>query len=255
MKLTSTLAVSAFALAVGIASPVMAQQTSTTNSGPVTGANGAGSDTTTTNASLDIAVQDSLNDSSSTTDSYNDSSNNSVNDSGNLTVSDSGNDNSNNSTNGSYNTDNSINDSGNLNVADSGNDNSTNDSYNDNSTNDSGNLTVSDSGNDNSDNSDNSVNQSYNALDSYNTDNSTYDSHDDNSYVVADQYLDASITNESEIEFSQDGDNVSGNNSVDGSAFAAFAGILNQAWNTGVNAQAQAATNIAARGTVTFSGQ
>jgi hypothetical protein len=243
VKLTSTLAVSAFALAVGIASPVMAQQTSTTNSGPVTGASGDNSDTTTTNASLDLNVQDSGN------------TDNSVNDSGNLAVSDSGNDNSNNS----------VNDSGNLAVADSGNDNSTNDSYNDNSTNDSGNLTIADSGN--TDNSvkdsgnlaisdsgnDNSVNQSYNALDSYNTDNSTYDSHDDNSSVVADQYLSASVTNEEDMWFDgEDSDYSSGDNSVYGSAFAAYAGILNQAWNTGINANAQAATNVAARGTVTF---
>jgi hypothetical protein len=44
----------------------------------------------------------------------------------------------------------------------------------------------------------------------------------------------------------------SGNNSVNGSAFAAFAGIANQAWNTGINANTQAATNIAAQGTVNF---
>ena len=35
-------------------------------------------------------------------------------------------------------------------------------------------------------------------------------------------------------------------------AFAAFAGIANQAWNTGINANTQAATNIAAQGTVNF---
>jgi hypothetical protein len=44
----------------------------------------------------------------------------------------------------------------------------------------------------------------------------------------------------------------SGSNSVNGSAFAAYAGILNQGWNTGINSNAQAATNIAAVGTVTF---
>jgi hypothetical protein len=44
----------------------------------------------------------------------------------------------------------------------------------------------------------------------------------------------------------------SGSNSVSGSAFAAYAGILNQAWNTGINANTQAATNIAAQGTVNF---
>ncbi len=44
----------------------------------------------------------------------------------------------------------------------------------------------------------------------------------------------------------------SGSNSINGSAFAAYAGILNQAWNTGLASNAQAATNIAAQGTVTF---
>ena len=46
----------------------------------------------------------------------------------------------------------------------------------------------------------------------------------------------------------------SGNNAVSGNSFAAFAGILNVAWNTGINANAQAATNIAATGSVTFGG-
>jgi hypothetical protein len=44
----------------------------------------------------------------------------------------------------------------------------------------------------------------------------------------------------------------SGSNSVNANAFAAYAGILNQAWNTGINANTQAATNIAAQGTVNF---
>lgn len=44
----------------------------------------------------------------------------------------------------------------------------------------------------------------------------------------------------------------SGDNSVNDNAFAAYAGILNQAWNTGINANTQAATNIAAQGTVNF---
>ena len=44
----------------------------------------------------------------------------------------------------------------------------------------------------------------------------------------------------------------SGNNSVRGNAFAAYAGILNAAWNTGINANTQAATNIAAQGNVNF---
>ena len=44
----------------------------------------------------------------------------------------------------------------------------------------------------------------------------------------------------------------SGENHINGSAFAAYAGILNQAWNTGINSNAQAASNIAAQGNVNF---
>ena len=44
----------------------------------------------------------------------------------------------------------------------------------------------------------------------------------------------------------------SGNNVVRDNAFAAFAGIANAAWNTGINANTQAATNIAAHGSITF---
>jgi hypothetical protein len=44
----------------------------------------------------------------------------------------------------------------------------------------------------------------------------------------------------------------SGDNSVNDDSFAAFAGILNQSFNTGIDANTQSATNIAARGTVNF---
>ncbi len=44
----------------------------------------------------------------------------------------------------------------------------------------------------------------------------------------------------------------SGNNSINDMAFSAFAGILTQGWNTGINANVQAGTNIAAQGTVNF---
>jgi|FLYM01.1.fsa_nt_gi hypothetical protein len=44
----------------------------------------------------------------------------------------------------------------------------------------------------------------------------------------------------------------SGSNSINDNAFAAFAGISNNAWNTGVNNNTQAATNIAAYGQVSF---
>ena len=71
--------------------------------------------------------------------------------------------------------------------------------------------------------------------------------------MAATQTLTASVSNASSLNFDgTDGNYSSGNNQVQGNAFAAYAGILNQAWNTGINANAQAATNIAARGTVTF---
>ena len=80
-------------------------------------------------------------------------------------------------------------------------------------------------------------------------------------HVVADQELKAIIINKYldevvDLDGEDDSDtNVgyqSGNNAVRGNAFAAYAGILNQAWNTGINANTQAATNMAARGTVNF---
>lgn len=49
-----------------------------------------------------------------------------------------------------------------------------------------------------------------------------------------------------------DNNHNSGDNYVRGSAFAAFAGILDQSFNTGTNANAQSASNIAAQGTITF---
>jgi hypothetical protein len=111
----------------------------------------------------------------------------------------------------------------------------------DNSVNDSGNLAFA-LGSFNSDSSDNSVNNSNNGNDS--------------SAVVATQTLLAINANAAPLNF-QSGlalsDYSSGSNSVNGNAFAAYSGILNQGWNTGINANAQAATNIAARGTVTFS--
>jgi hypothetical protein len=140
-----------------------------------------------------------------------------------------------------------------LNVQDSGNDNS------DNSATDSGNLTISDSGNDNSDNS---VNDSGNlafALGSFNSDssdNSTNDSNNgnDSSSIVAVQTLVATSAplNILSLSLAASNDFSSGNNSVGGGAFAAYSGILNQGWNTGISSNAQAATNVAARGTVSF---
>lgn len=44
----------------------------------------------------------------------------------------------------------------------------------------------------------------------------------------------------------------SGDNYVNGSAFAAFAGILDASFSSGTNSNAQSASNIAAQGTITF---
>lgn len=105
-----------------------------------------------------------------------------------------------------------------------------------------------------------------NAADTYNSSSSwslskssTSTSSDRN--VVATQYLKA-INSNSQLDEVADFDGVdedqssvgynSGNNSVNDNAFAAFAGISNNAWNTGLNANTQAATNIAAMGTVNF---
>ena len=103
-----------------------------------------------------------------------------------------------------------------------------------------------------------------NAADTFSDDDQDNDgngSFNGNSLVVATQTLSANNTNQNLDEVvdldGEDGTETavgynSGNNSVRGNAFAAYAGILNSAWNTGINANTQAATNIAASGTVSF---
>jgi hypothetical protein len=87
-----------------------------------------------------------------------------------------------------------------------------------------------------------------------NRDNQDNDYTDGGGEVIADQTLVAIITNNGEsAEVVEDTEGYeSGDNTIRGSAFSAFAGILTQSWNTGVNANVQAATNIAARGDVNF---
>ncbi|GMM92719.1 hypothetical protein [Qipengyuania sp. MTN3-11] len=97
-----------------------------------------------------------------------------------------------------------------------------------------------------------------NAADQDNDENGSYNS---NTFVVAEQELKAVNINR-ELDEVVDLDGIdetessvgynSGNNSVNDNAFAAFAGISNAAWNTGINANTQAATNIAAQGTINF---
>ncbi|HEX7819438.1 MAG TPA: hypothetical protein VF463_02335 [Sphingobium sp.] len=80
--------------------------------------------------------------------------------------------------------------------------------------------------------------------------------HNGNVKIVADQTLGQSISNASRMNFNgKESDYSSGSNSVRGSAFAAYSGILNQGWNTGISSNTQAATNIAAQGQTTFSNQ
>jgi len=76
----------------------------------------------------------------------------------------------------------------------------------------------------------------------------------DEDKVIANQTLSGVIVNYGfdEIVDVEDGDYETGDNDIGGGAFAAFAGILSQSWNTGTNANTQAATNVAARGTVHF---
>lgn len=80
---------------------------------------------------------------------------------------------------------------------------------------------------------------------------STVDSNFDS--VVADQELRGTIVGHDMYAMV---DNVnqynSGDNSVRGNAFAAYSGILNQAWNTGLVANTQAGTNIAASAEINF---
>jgi len=82
-----------------------------------------------------------------------------------------------------------------------------------------------------------------------------YDSNNQNNSIIAEQDMRAIISNDGGMEAVVDDTNQgyrSGDNSVRGNAFAAFAGILNQAWNTGVNSNTQSGTNIAAGATINF---
>ena len=72
--------------------------------------------------------------------------------------------------------------------------------------------------------------------------------------IIADQDLKSINVNKDmgPVVENEKGGYKSGANSVSGGAFAAFAGIQNIAWNTGVDSNAQAASNIAAQGNVRF---
>ena len=73
--------------------------------------------------------------------------------------------------------------------------------------------------------------------------------------VSADQDLKAVNVNfgmGSVVKIEDDHGYDSGGNAVNGGAFTAFAGILNQAWNTGIDANNQAANNLAVQGNTHF---
>jgi hypothetical protein len=100
-----------------------------------------------------------------------------------------------------------------------------------------------------------------NAADSMTVDYDLSSEANGNTSIVAKQYLTAENSNSYldevvDLDGEDESDTAvgynSGSNSVNANAFAAYAGILNQAWNTGINANTQAATNIAAQGTVNF---
>lgn len=110
-----------------------------------------------------------------------------------------------------------------------------------------------------------------NAADSYQNSSQDNDQDNDgngslngNNTLIATQTLNATNTNRNmdQLVGMNDADEAStaidyesGNNSVRGNAFAAYAGILNASWNTGINANTQSATNIAASGNVNFGAQ
>ena len=100
-----------------------------------------------------------------------------------------------------------------------------------------------------------------NAADTVTLDYDVSSQQNGNTAIVATQVLYAANSNSQldevvDLDGEDDTDTAvgynSGNNTVNDNAFAAYAGILNQAWNTGINANTQAATNIAAQGTVNF---
>lgn len=74
-----------------------------------------------------------------------------------------------------------------------------------------------------------------------------------NNAVVADQELSGVIVGHDMKDVVDNVDGYdSGDQNVQGNSFAAYAGILNQAWNTGIAANTQAGTNIAASAQVNF---
>ena len=249
MQLKRIMTASVAALAIGLAAPAVAQDSSTNESGP-----GSADNNTSVNITdaIDLLSNNSLGNGNNRDNEVEDNGDNRDNEnygawsaSRGGEVEDNGN-----------NRDNEIEDNGN---------NRDNENY--------GSMSASRGGEveDNGNNRDNENYGSWSASrggeieDSNNTGNSdAEDSYNDNSgqaEIVATQVLIA-VNSNSQLDEVADFDGEddtessvgynSGDQSVNGNSFSAFAGILNQAWNTGLNANVQAATNIAAQGTVTF---
>jgi hypothetical protein len=85
-----------------------------------------------------------------------------------------------------------------------------------------------------------------------NSNNTSVSARQSLSAINTNQYLDEVADFDGEDDTQSTAGYNSGGNSVSGSAFAAFAGILNQSWNTGLNSNAQSATNVAVQGTINF---
>lgn len=260
MQLKRVMTASVAALAIGLAAPAVAQDSSTNEAGP-----GSADNNTSVNVvdGLDLLSNNSAGngDNRDNDQSMNDSNNdNSVSDGLDL-LSNNGNgdnrDNDQSTTNASFDL-----------LSNNGNGNNR-----DNEVENYGSGSASRGGEveDNGNNRDNENYGSWSASrggeieDSNNTGNSdAEDSYNDNSgqaEIVATQVL-LAVNSNSQLDEVADFDGEddtsssvgynSGDQSVNGNSFSAFAGILNQAWNTGLNANVQAATNIAAQGTVTF---
>jgi len=278
MQLKHILAVSAAALAIGLAAPAAAQDSSTNEAGP-----GSADNNTSVNVTdaLDLNSNNSGENGNNRDNNYEDAGNNRDND-------DNGNnrdnenygagsasrggeidneDNGNNRDNENYGAG-SASRGGEIDNEDNGN-NRDNENYGDGSASRGG--TVEDSNNDDSNDGSNvaetggELNQGSNVA-SRGGELNQGNSDDDGSYndqsgqtsaeITATQVL-VAVTTDNPVSWNEDergsvGGYRSGDMSVNGNSFSAFAGINNQAWNSGIASNAQAATNIAAQGTVSF---
>lgn len=241
MKFGKALAVSAAALTIGIATPALAQ------SGVTEGGNGsADNNTTVDDTANDFLDLLSNNGNGNNRDNDDNGDNRDNDDNGNNRDNDDNGNNRDNETenygDGSASRGGEVEDNGDNRDNDDNGNNRDNDQSDDDGIDDSLNGSLNGNGN-NRDNQDNDGNGN---------------NRDNGDSVVGVQVLTAVITNNGmdeviDIDTDQNGHTVStGDAYIRGNAFAAFAGINSQAFNTGQNANVQSATNIAASGTVNF---